>query len=202
MKTRYVLMVAIAAAVLGASAGLLVSGPGPLWRSAWGQRLLQGWLDADAPPPPPGLRVARPGEIMPILELPGLDGRMRSLPDEYAGRPLLINLWASWCGPCVTEMPELQRYSRIQRENGVQVVGIALDEAEAVRTFLERTSVTYPILLDVPGPADAGVRLGNPQGVLPYSILIGRDGRVLKQRIGPFSPGELERFAEVVGPVP
>ncbi len=66
----------------------------------------------------------------------------------------------------------------------------------------EQPKVTYPILLDVPGPADAGVRLGNPQGVLPYSILIGRDGRVLKQRIGPFSPGELERFAEVVGPVP
>ena len=67
----------------------------------------------------------------------------------------------------------------------MQVVGIALDDADAVRAFVATTGVTYPILIDTPGPADAGVRLGNPKGVLPYSVLVSADGRLLKQRIGP-----------------
>ena len=66
---------------------------------------------------------------------------------------------------------------------------------DAVRAFLDRTRVTYPILLDTPGAGDAGVRLGNPKGVLPYSILVSVDGRLLKQRIGPFATGEIAGWA-------
>lgn len=195
MKTRNVLLVATLAAVLGAVAGLLVSGPGPLWRSKLGQQALQGALDANAPPPPAGVAVAKTGEPIPSLRLPDLTGRTVAVPQAWAGRPLLINVWASWCGPCIEEMPELQRFASAQGANGMQVVGIALDEPDAVRGFLERVPVDYPILVDAPGPADAGVRLGNLKGVLPYSVLIGADGRLLARRVGPFSPGELDGFA-------
>jgi hypothetical protein len=92
-------------------------------------------------------------------------------------------------------MPELQRFAAAQGQAGVQVVGIALDDADAVRAFLRRIPVDYPILLDAPGPADAGVRLGNPRGVLPYSILVSAEGRLLKQRIGPFVHGEIDGWA-------
>jgi len=92
-------------------------------------------------------------------------------------------------------MPELQRFAEQQGANGVQVVGIALDDPAAVQAFLERVPVSYPILLDTPGPADAGVRLGNPKGVLPYSVLVSDDGRLLKQRIGPFADGEIEHWS-------
>jgi thiol-disulfide isomerase/thioredoxin len=195
MNTRTVLIVALIAAVLGAGAGLLVSGPGPLWRSEAGQRVLQTIADSSAAAVPPGVTVAQPGDAMPVLRLLDLEGHPVVLPQAYAGRPLLINVWASWCGPCIEEMPELQRYSEAQGANGVQVIGLALDDAQAVRGFLQRVPVRYPIVLDTPGPADASVLLGNRRGVLPYSVLIDADGRVLRQRLGPFVPGELDAFA-------
>jgi thiol-disulfide isomerase/thioredoxin len=132
---------------------------------------------------------------MPALELATLDGRTLALPAAYAGRPLLINLWASWCAPCLTEMPELDRFAATQPANALQVVGIALDDPDAVRAYLLRTPVHYPILLDVAGPRDSAVRLGNTHGVLPYSVLVGADGRVLRQKLGPFAPGEVARWA-------
>jgi thiol-disulfide isomerase/thioredoxin len=194
MNTRTVIIVAVLAALLGAIAGLMVSGPGPLWRTRLGQQVLQNAMDSKAPPPPAGVVVAKRGEPMPPLQLPDLAGRVVAVPQAWAGRPLLINVWATWCGPCIEEMPELQRFSARQGKQGVQVVGIALDEPDAVRAFLTRVPVQYPILIEQPGPADASVRLGNLKGVLPYSVLIGADGRLLRQRIGPFVTGELDAF--------
>ena len=192
--TRIVL-VALAAGVLGAALGFAVNGPGPLLRTEWGQRAVQAAYSAVSPPAPEGLAIARRGERVPPISLPGLDAARIDLPAQFAGRPLLVNVWASWCGPCIGEMPELERYAREQDANGTQVVGIALDDADAVRAFLQRVPVSYPIALDTPGPRDAGVQLGNRRGVLPYSVLVSADGRLLKQRLGPFEPGEIERWA-------
>lgn len=190
-----VILVALAAGTLGLVASLLTSGPGPLLRTEVGQRALNAAVTASAPEPPAGVVVARRGEVVPALALPDLGGRPVALPGAWPGRPLLVNVWASWCGPCIEEMPELQRFATQQGGNGVQVVGIALDDPAAVRAFLERVPVDYPILLDTPGPADAGVRLGNPKGVLPYSVLVSAEGRLLKQRIGPFAHGEIDAWA-------
>jgi thiol-disulfide isomerase/thioredoxin len=190
-STTKILLVALAAGTLGAVASLLTSGPSLLLRSELGQRVLNSMLSASAQKLPDGITMARRGQPMPLLTLPDLDGHRVTLPTAYAGRPVLINVWASWCGPCLREMPELQRYSVKQTANGVQVVGIALDDPAAVRAFLQQVPVSYPILFDPPSPADAGVRLGNPKGVLPYSVLVSAEGRVLKQRIGPFADDEI-----------
>lgn len=195
ITTPRILLVALVAGLLGLAASLLGTGPGPLLRTEAGQRALQGVLSASAPAPPADVRIARRGEPIPALELPALGGNHVRLPEAYAGRPLLINFWASWCGPCIEEMPELQRYASAQGNGGVQVVGIALDDKAAVEAFLRRVPVDYPILLDVAGPADSSVRLGNPKGVLPYSVLVSADGRLQKQRIGPFARGEIDGWA-------
>lgn len=194
-QSTKVVLVALAAGTLGVVASLMTSGPGPLLRTELGQRLLGGAISATAPPPPAGVSTASRGDTIPAIELPDPDGQRVSLAELQAGRPMLVNVWASWCGPCIEEMPELQRFATAQGANGVQVVGIALDEVANVRDFLQKVPVSYPILIDTAGPGDAGVQLGNPKGVLPYSILVSADGTLLKQRIGPFIHGEIDTWA-------
>lgn len=189
-----IVLVAAAAGTLGVVAGMFATGPGPLLGSELGQRVLNDALTASADAPE-GVRVARRGEPLPAVQVDGLQGDGFILPAEFAGRPLLVNVWASWCGPCIKEMPELDRFAAAQGADGVQVLGLALDDRQAVLEFLQRIPVRYAQAIDAPGPADAGVQLGNPKGVLPYSILVSADGRLLKQKIGPFEDGEIDDWA-------
>ena len=193
MRTRTVVAVAVVAGLLGVAASLAVDRSW-LARTRLGQAILQaGPTDAADP-------VARVGERLPAIALPTLDGETRHLADLAAGRPLLVNFWASWCRPCLEEMPALDAFARRQGANGVQVVGIALDEADAVRSFLDARPVGYTVLVDSPGPADSSVRLGNARGVLPYSVLVGTDGRILKQWAGPLEPDDLDGWAREARP--
>ena len=136
-------------------------------------------------PPPPGLTVLAVGDALPPLALPELDGgRMRSL--SGPGRPRLINYWASWCGPCRKEMPVLDAYATEQGDNGVQVIGIALDTPAEARAFLREVPVGFTVLLETPGRGDSSVRLGNSRGILPYTVLVDAGGRLAKTHYGAF----------------
>lgn len=194
LTTTRVMLAALVAGALGIVASLWLGGS-PLLRTEAGQRVLQAAMDASAPAPPTGVTPAAPGDPMPAIRLPDLQGTLQSLPGHYPARPLLINVWASWCGPCIEEMPELERYARAQGKNDTQVIGLALDNPDDIRALLARIPVTYPILVDTPGPADASVWLGNRKGVLPYSVLVGADGRIIKQKVGPFAQGEIDTWA-------
>ena len=198
-STRTVLLVAGLAALAGAAASVYFE-PTIATRLAGtepGQRVLGAVLQAKAPTPPDGVIVVERGGIVPAMTLKSSRGDNVSLPAAWAGRPTLVNLWATWCAPCLKEMPDLQAFANQQGADGMQVVGIALDDEAAVRAFLEQYAITYPNLVDAPGPADAGVRLGNPNGVLPYTLLVSADGRLLKTRIGPFaSATEIAEWAQ------
>jgi thiol-disulfide isomerase/thioredoxin len=186
MKARHVVLAAVLAGTAGVIASLATDSSW-LARTRLGQAVLQGNRDAGA----------TPSSRVPPLVLATPSGDRRDLARLLAGRPAIINLWASWCAPCIKEMPALDAFARRQGTNGVQVVGIALDDPDAVQRFLRARPVGYPILVDAAGPADAGVRLGNTRGVLPYSALVGADGRILRRWAGPLEPGDLEDWAAI-----
>ncbi|MEO5628802.1 MAG: TlpA disulfide reductase family protein, partial [Thermomonas sp.] len=181
-------LVALVAGIAGVGASMYVD-PSLAQRLAGtepGQEVLAAVMQAQAPKPPEGVIVAERGGIVPDMTLSEADGTNIEVPKAWVGKVTLVNLWATWCAPCLKEMPDLQVFADEQGADGVQVVGIALDDVGAVRDFMRQRRIRYPTLVDAPGPADAGVRLGNPNGVLPYTVLISADGHLIKRRIGPF----------------
>jgi thiol-disulfide isomerase/thioredoxin len=138
-------------------------------------------------------RYVQDGDAFIDASLPSLDGGIRKLSD-YAGQPVLLNFWATWCGPCVDEMPLLDAMQREVGEGALRIVGIAQDDPAAVADMLKRVPVSYPILLDEPGPNDLSVRYGNVRNVLPYSVLIDASGRIVAQRAGSFDRDALEAW--------
>ncbi|NML47961.1 TlpA family protein disulfide reductase [Ramlibacter sp. G-1-2-2] len=111
------------------------------------------------------------------------------------GKPLLVNFWATWCPPCVEEMPMLDAFYREHAAKGWQVIGLAVDQPSAVRTFLQRTPVTFPIGLAGLEGTELSKNLGNAVGGLPFSVVFGADGRVRQRRMGRVSPADLQAWS-------
>jgi thiol-disulfide isomerase/thioredoxin len=117
------------------------------------------------------------GQKLPDISLPDIKGRTQSL-RQWQGQKLLVNFWATWCAPCRKEMPDLVRWQSELKEKGLQVVGIAVDDADSVRAYLKESPVNYPILLAPEIGVTLSAELGNRMGVLPFSVFVGRDGIV------------------------
>ncbi|WP_399681931.1 TlpA family protein disulfide reductase, partial [Xenophilus sp.] len=118
--------------------------------------------------------------------------------DALRGQPLLVNFWATWCPPCVEELPMLDRFFRDQAANGWQVIGLAIDQPSAVRKFLARLPLAFPVGLAGLQGTELVKSMGNPGGGLPFSLLIGKDGQVAKRKIGQLEPADLEAWRRAV----
>lgn len=155
------------------------------------------WMGHSPPPQSPagerasvhaGLEIGSP---RPGFTLPDLDGQPRSI-DEWDGKVLLVNFWATWCPPCKKEIPAFIRLQERYGDAGLQVIGIAIDQADLVRDFAAAMGVNYPLLVGGMGGAEVTEAWGNRFGTLPYSVLVDRQGRVAATRLGELTEEEAE----------
>ena len=114
---------------------------------------------------------------------------------DLRGRPLLVNFWATWCAPCVKELPMLDRFAREQHPNGWEVVGLAVDNLEPVVQFLVQHPVEFPIGLAGFGGVELSRDLGNEAGTLPFTLVFDRAGHLGGRKRGAIEPADLERWA-------
>jgi thiol-disulfide isomerase/thioredoxin len=167
-STRRRRLVLLGVGAIAAAAGIA----GAVWQSGRGR----------AEPPVAdsiwGLRFARPA------------GGELALAD-FRGRPLLINFWATWCPPCIRELPEVDRFAAAHGQT-VQVIGLAIDRDEPVREFLARQPVGFPVGLATLDGTELSRTLGNRVGGLPFTALLDARGSVVRHKAGETSQTELE----------
>lgn len=144
---------------------------------------------------------ARGGEVPDALwslRLPRPGGAGELVLADLRGKPTLVNFWATWCPPCVEEMPLLDRFHREQAASGWQVVGIAVDRAEPVNRFLQRVPVGFPIGVAGAQALTLVKALGNEKGGLPFTMVMDVGGGVHARRMGKVEPADLQAWQRAV----
>lgn len=147
-------------------------------------------------PPPPAAVGIDVGSIMPEYSATWLDGSKFELA-THRDKIVLVNVWATWCGPCRYEIPELQRMHDQYASKGFEVIGVSVDESgvESVKQFVTEQKMTYPIALDPEG------KLANllQTSVLPTTVLVNRDGKILWKKYGAIFENDAELKKAIEG---
>jgi len=120
------------------------------------------------------------------------DGTPQSLA-QWRGTPVIVNFWATWCEPCVREMPDLQRLRDAYASRGLQVLGLAIDQPARIRSFRDQLQLTVPLFAAAAAGSDLMRALGNASDALPYTVLISRTGSVLWRHLGQIDPELLRK---------
>ncbi|HEY8354252.1 MAG TPA: TlpA disulfide reductase family protein [Methylophilaceae bacterium] len=113
---------------------------------------------------------------------------------QWKGKTIVVNFWATWCPPCLEEMPELSRVHDRYRDQGLVVLGISSDDIDSIRRFTVETPISYPLLSAELEAMPLSETLGNNKGVLPYTVVIAPDGRVEQSHFGKVDQALLERM--------
>jgi thiol-disulfide isomerase/thioredoxin len=127
--------------------------------------------------------------------LPDLNGETRSL-DEWRGNVVVLNFWATWCPPCRKEMPAFIDLQEQYGAQGLQFVGIALDEVERTAEFADALGVNYPILIGDTRTIELGAAYGNRYGALPFTVIIARDGSIHDTIAGEIQKNEIDQIVK------
>jgi thiol-disulfide isomerase/thioredoxin len=113
---------------------------------------------------------------------------------DFQGKPLVLNFWATWCAPCVEEMPLIDAFYRQNSGKGWQVLGLAIDQPSRVRQFLAQHPVSYPVGLAGLNGTELGKVLGNSQGGLPFTVVLNAQGHLKQRKLGKLSEDEVNNW--------
>jgi thiol-disulfide isomerase/thioredoxin len=125
------------------------------------------------------------------------DGKPATLA-AFKGHIVVVNFWASWCGPCVEEMPALMTLNNEYAKKGVKFVGIGVDSEKNVKAFLQKVPVDYPVYVSGFGGADLARNFGNTAGGLPFTVVIEATGAVRSTKLGQIEPTELKKTLDTL----
>ena len=131
------------------------------------------------------------GEIRPEFVLPDVNGVARNV-REWDGKILVINFWATWCGPCLTEIPAFIKLQEKYGNQGLQFVGLAVHTTDEIREYISEAGLNYPSLVGKEEVSKVARAFGNRFGVMPYTVVINRDRRIYFIRSGPLKYEEAE----------
>ncbi|WP_066266946.1 TlpA family protein disulfide reductase [Hydrogenophaga palleronii] len=116
---------------------------------------------------------------------------------DFRGKPLLVNFWATWCPPCVHELPLLNAFHETNRAKGWQVLGLAVDQPSAVRSFLQKLPLNFTVGMAGFAGTELSRSLGNPSGGLPYTVVFDASGALVHRKIGQVSEEDLAQWAQL-----
>ncbi len=159
---------------------------------------LMHWHNAGPDAAPVGASINRAGgpaaaasmDALWAAQMKDLSGRPVNLA-AYKGRPLVVNFWASWCAPCIEEMPDFQRASQTDIGKRAQFVGIGIDSAVKMRPFADKLGITYILLESDAAGLDLVRAVGNPSGALPFTLILDRTGAPVVKKLGKLEYAEL-----------
>jgi thiol-disulfide isomerase/thioredoxin len=133
-----------------------------------------------------------------VAPMRDLEGRSRGVL-EWKGQVLVCNFWATWCAPCREEIPALGRIRARMSSKGVEIVGIAIDQASNVAVFARELGIVYPVLMADAGSIELMRRLGNSAGGLPFTVVLDRGGKLAYRKLGSINEVDFEaRIASIV----
>lgn len=148
----------------------------------------------------PGAEDAAPamqGNSRPSFALMGLDGEMHDF-DEYDGRHRLLNFWATWCAPCRREIPLLKEFQAEQGDDGILVIGIAVDTMENVQKYAEAAQFNYPILIGEMDAMAVAEQSGLQFHAMPFTMIVTADGEYLNAHLGELHRPDLEKISDAL----
>ena len=133
------------------------------------------------------------GVPTPAVSAMDLNGRVWTSSD-FVGKVVVLNFWATWCPPCIDELPMIEAFWREHTANGHQVVALAIDQPSAVRRFLDRQPLGFPIGMAGLAGTELAKSLGNAAGGLPFTVFFKADGSIWRQKMGQLTPDDLSQW--------
>lgn len=141
--------------------------------------------------------VQQPASPLLSIRLPDSEGKLRDL-SEWQGKILIINFWATWCPPCLKEIPEFIRLQDELRGKGIQFIGIAIEDQASIVSFLQKNPINYPVLIGGDAAISLSQQLGNLVNAVPFTLIVDSQGMIVHRH-----PGELSRqkLMQIVNPL-